>query len=62
MFVYYNDHITYHLYLHDKEKIIQIKNLRIFINVKEKTDFHTIFYNAIAVSKSNIKNSIAQLL
>lgn len=36
MLIGYDSYIIYRVYLYDEEKIIQIKNLQIFENVKEK--------------------------
>lgn len=55
----YNSHIIYRVYLHVKRKIIQIKDLKVFINAEEKTNSHIILYNIIAISKNNITNNTA---
>lgn len=62
MLVNYDGCIIYRVYLHDKEKIIQIKDLQIFKNAKKKLNTHVVSYDTIATSKSDITSDIFQLL
>lgn len=51
MLVRYKDHIICYIYLPNKEKIIQIKKLRIIKSVDRKVHSYITFYDAIIVSK-----------
>lgn len=57
----YDGGTIYHVYLHDKGKMIQIKNLKIFENANEKKDSQVHSFDTITSLEYSLNNHIPKI-